>query len=84
MRKRTKSATWDLDIFYRTNLPKLGYVVPVVGTLAIVVTLVHLETPPHPIAVAPSEALSTQAFADDSVDNDLPIPIDDDSVSDAA
>jgi len=66
------------------NLPKLGYVLPVVGSLFVVATLVRLEAPPHPIAAIPHETLATQAFADDSVDSDLPIPIDDDSMTDAA
>jgi len=48
------------------------------------VTLAHLEAPPHAIAVVPTETLSTQAAFGETADNDLPIPIDDDSVSDAA
>jgi len=67
-----------------SNLPKLGYLVPVVGSVAVMVTLAHLEAPPHAIAVVPTETLSTQAAFGETADNDLPIPIDDDSVSDAA
>lgn len=69
------------------SLPKLGYVVPVVGSMLVAVTLLHLQTPREP-GPLPQNSLAG-AFADESAffDDDsatMPIPIDNDSVSETA
>lgn len=67
-----------------TTLPRFSYVVPVIGSLLVSVTLWRLEVPrttEWPLASADSVDESI-FFSGDGTD--LPIPVDDDSISDAA
>jgi hypothetical protein len=67
-----------------TTLPRFSYVVPVIGSLLVSVTLLRLEQPRTtdiPLASADSVDESIFFSGDGS---DLPIPVDDDSISDAA
>ena len=69
------------------SLPKLGYVVPVMGSLLVTLVLLRYQVP-NPTHALPETSIAG-AFSDESAffDDDsatVPIPIDDDSVSDNA
>ena len=67
-------------------LPKLSYVTPVLGSLAVTAVLLHYQVPRSiatPYAAGPSMATDESVFFDDDV-TEPPIPLDVDSVSEPA